>query len=54
MYEISAKLSYLDVLLQILRTLEGLATKLTLVRLERDMNTNVRGNVVSLDSGSPA
>jgi hypothetical protein len=31
----------LDVLLQVLRSLEGLATEVTLVRLERDMDANV-------------
>ena len=42
----------LDMFLQILRTLEGLATEITLVRLERHMYANVRSNVVALDSGS--
>jgi hypothetical protein len=31
----------LDVLLQVLRSLEGRATEVTLVRLERDMDANV-------------
>lgn len=40
----------LDVLLQILRTLERLATKFALVRLQGDMDTDVRGDMVALDS----
>lgn len=39
----------LDVFLQVLRTLEALATKLTLVRLERNMDSDVRGDVVTFD-----
>ena len=46
--------AYLDVLLEILRTLERLAAELTLVRLQRNVDTNVRGNVVSLDGGGSA
>ena len=41
-------------LLQVLGTLEGLAAELALVRLERDMDANVRGDVVALHSGSAA
>jgi hypothetical protein len=44
----------LDVLLQILRTLEGLATEVALVRLQWDVDTNVRGDVITLDGGGPA
>lgn len=44
----------LDVLLEILRTLERLATEVAFVRLERDMNADVRGDVVSLDGGGAA
>lgn len=44
----------LDMLLQILWTLKGLATEIALMRLERHMHTNVRGDVVALDSGSIA
>ena len=44
----------LDVLLQILRALEGLSAELALVRLERDVNSDVRGNVVTLDGGCAA
>lgn len=38
----------LYMLLQILRSLEGLAAKIALVRLERDMNPNMRGDMVPL------
>lgn len=44
----------LDVLLQILRPLESLTTKVALVRLQRDVNTNVRRDVVTLYSRSTA
>jgi hypothetical protein len=44
----------LDVLLQILRSLEGLATEVALVRLERDMDANMRRDVITLDSGRAA
>jgi hypothetical protein len=44
----------LDMLLQVLRTLKRLATELTLVRLQGNVNTNVRGDVITLDSGSSA
>jgi hypothetical protein len=43
-----------DVLLQILWTLECLATKVAFVRLQRHVNTNVRSDVVSLDRGGAA
>ena len=46
--------TYLHVLLQVLRSLEALTAKVALVRLERNMNTNMRSNVVTLDSGSSA
>ncbi len=39
----------LHMLLQVLRTLEGLAAELASVRLKRNVNTDVRGNVVALD-----
>lgn len=42
----------LDMLLQILRSLEGLATKLALVGLERNMDADVGSNVVTLHCGS--
>jgi hypothetical protein len=41
-------------LLQVLGTLERLATELTLVRLQRNVNTDVRGDVITLDCGSSA
>ena len=41
----------LDMLLPILGTLEGLAAEVTLVRLQGDVDTNVRGNMVTLNSG---
>jgi hypothetical protein len=39
----------LDVLLEILGALEGLATELAFVRLERDMDANMRSDVIALD-----
>jgi hypothetical protein len=39
----------LDVLLQILRSLERLATKVALMRLEGDVDADVRCDVVALD-----
>lgn len=44
----------LDVLLQILRALERLAAKVALVRLKRNVNTDVRSNVVTLDGSCAA
>ena len=41
----------LDMLLQVLRALEGLAAKVTLVWLEGHMDTDMRGDMVSLDGG---
>jgi hypothetical protein len=41
-------------LLQVLGALERLAAELTLVRLERHMDANVRGDVVTLDRSSAA
>lgn len=46
--------SYLDMLLEILGALEGLAAELAFVRLERDVNTDVRGDVITLDGGGAA
>ena len=40
----------LDVLLKILGTLESLATEIAFVRLQGHVNSNVRGNVVTLYS----
>jgi L-rhamnose isomerase len=42
----------LYVLLEILRTLEGFAAEIALVRLQRNVHANVRGDVIALDSGS--
>lgn len=44
----------LDMFFQILRTLEALAAELTLVRLERNMDSDVGGDVVTLDSSRAA
>lgn len=44
----------LDVLLEILGSLEGLLALGTSVRLERDMDAQVRGDVVALDDGRVA
>ena len=41
----------LDMLLQVLRALEGLAAKVTLVWLEGHMDPDMRGDMVSLDGG---
>lgn len=43
-----------DVFLQVLRALEGFAAEVTLVWLERDMNTNMRSNVITLNRGGAA
>lgn len=39
----------LDMLLQILRALERLATEVALVRLKRDVDADVGGDVIALD-----
>ena len=39
----------LDVLLQVLRTLEGLAAELAAMGLQRDVNADVGGDVVAFD-----
>ena len=44
----------LDVLLQILGPLEGLATKIAPVRLQRDMNADVRRDVVAFHDSNAA
>ncbi len=41
----------LHVLLEILRALEGLATEVALVRLQGDVDADVRSDVVTLDRG---
>ena len=43
-----------DMLLQILGSLKGLAAEVTFVRLQRNVNTNVRSDMVSLDGCCPA
>lgn len=42
-----------DVLLQILGTLECLSTEITLVWLQRNVDSNVRGDMVTFHGGSP-
>lgn len=44
----------LDMLLEILGALEGLATEVTFVRLQRHVDTDVGSNVVTLDGGGSA
>lgn len=44
----------LDVLLQILRALESLATEVALMWLQGHVNTDVRSNVITLDRGGAA
>lgn len=44
----------LDVLLQILRSLERLAAEVALVWLQGHMDTDVRGDVITLDRGRAA
>ena len=44
----------LDVLLQILGSLECLTTEVAFVRLQGHVNTNVRCDVITLDSGGTA
>lgn len=44
----------LDMLLKILGTLERLSAKVALVRLERDMDADVRRDVVALDGRGAA
>ena len=48
------KQAYLDMFLQVLRTLEGLAAEVTLVRLQKHVNANVRSDVIALDRGRSA
>lgn len=42
-----------DVLLQILRALECLSTEVALVWLQRNVDSNVRGDMVTFHGGSP-
>jgi hypothetical protein len=44
----------LHVLLQILWSLECFTAEIALVRLERDVHSNMRSDVITLDSSSPA
>lgn len=44
----------LDMFLQVLRTLEGFTTEVTFVRLQWNVNSNVRGDMVTLHSGGAA
>ena len=44
----------LDMLLQILRTLERLAAEVALMRLERHVDANVRCDVIALHGGGSA
>lgn len=44
----------LDMLLEILRTLEGLAAEVALVGLQGHVDPDVRGDVIALDGGGPA
>ena len=44
----------LDMLLQVLGTLEGLPAEITFVRLERNVYSNVGSDMVALDSGGTA
>jgi hypothetical protein len=44
----------LDVFLEVLGTLEGFTAEIAFMGLERDMNSDVRGNVVPLEGGGPA
>lgn len=44
----------LDMFLQVLRPLEGLAAEITLVRLQGHMHADVRGDMVTLDGGRVA
>jgi hypothetical protein len=45
---------YLYVLLQVLRTLEGLSTEFTFVRLQWNVYSNVGSDMVALDGGGSA
>ena len=43
-----------DVLLQVLRSFESFAAKVTFVRLERNVNTNMRSDMIALHGGCSA
>jgi hypothetical protein len=44
----------LDMFLQVLRTLEGLTTEVTFVRLQWNVNSDVRSNMVTFHGGGAA
>jgi tripartite-type tricarboxylate transporter receptor subunit TctC len=44
----------LHVLLEILRAFESLTAEITLMRFQRDVNANVRSNVIAFDGGGAA
>lgn len=46
--------AYLDMLLEILRTLKRFSTEVTLMWLQRNVNTDMRRDVVAFDGGGPA
>lgn len=46
--------TYLNMLLQILRTLECFATEITLVRLQWDVDSNVRSDMITFHSSGSA
>ena len=45
--------TYLNMLLQVLGSLEALAAEVALVRLKGNMDTDMRSDVVTLNSGCP-
>ena len=44
----------LDMLLQVLRTLESLSAEIAFVWLQRDVDSNVGGDMITLDSSGTA
>jgi hypothetical protein len=46
--------AYLYVLLQVLRTFEGFSTEITFVRLQWDVDSDMGGDMIALDSGGTA
>lgn len=51
---VKRRLRYLDMLLEVLGSLEGLAAELALVRLQGNVNANVACDVIALDRGRAA
>lgn len=47
-------ITYLDMLFQVLGTLEGFTAEVALVWLQRYMDTNMRSDMITLDSGGLA